>query len=285
MKAVGDGAADTLARGGDQRHLALQPSGHFPPHGFGVQRGEACFLPYPSLVEVIRSQPPFKRRLARRPFAIQHGEPRGVAVTPLDDHVLAKQPLVGEAEARRGAVGRRVEHVALPFITPVTELLEDVARQQVHRLGRKRRALQSGAVADVADLDNACIRPDLHQGCHADGASFGVHDREIVGVRKAFPARPSQAANPAASGNGPNGYVRPQSIVVADRLPHGRAVARGIELFNRAETAGQRHRPRPRRRRWIGDRQADRLAGGGVRFGFFGRHVRIAACGLRRKTC
>src|SRR5258708_6571708 len=62
-------------------------------------------------IEICRRQPRLIGRLDRRPLAIGHRKPRGVAVASLDDHVLAKRALVGEAEPQRGAFRRSVEIV------------------------------------------------------------------------------------------------------------------------------------------------------------------------------
>src|SRR2546426_12341269 len=49
------------------------------------------------------------------PLAIEHREPRRVPAPSLHDHVLAKGPLVGEAEAEGGRARARVQPVALPL--------------------------------------------------------------------------------------------------------------------------------------------------------------------------
>src|SRR5258708_3563998 len=103
----------------------------------GVERRQADALVL-FLVEILRRKPAFEGKLAAGPFAVEHGEPGGVAVAALDDHVLAKDAFEGESEPPRGAHRRGVERVAFPFVAPVAELVEDVAGHQV--LGFRRDA-------------------------------------------------------------------------------------------------------------------------------------------------
>src|SRR5579859_6273017 len=68
-----------------------------------VQGGEAEFLPALA-VEIVGRQPPLEVCLARRPFAVEHGEPGVVAIAAfLIDHVLAEGAFVDEPIAQRGA--------------------------------------------------------------------------------------------------------------------------------------------------------------------------------------
>jgi hypothetical protein len=64
----------------------------------------------------------------------------------LDHHVLAKDPLEGKS-------------------APVAQFLEDIARHQVHRLGRRWSALQPGRKHHVADLDDSVGRVHAHKAC------------------------------------------------------------------------------------------------------------------------
>src|SRR6185295_15019555 len=112
-------------------------------------RAELGFLP-PIPIEILRREPALERGLPRRPLAVEHGKPGGVAASALDDHVRAEQPLIGEAETLRRPARGGVEGVALPFVAAVTERLEGVARDQVLCLGAERRALQRRRVDDVA---------------------------------------------------------------------------------------------------------------------------------------
>src|SRR5262245_55287060 len=93
-------------------------------------------------VEILRRQPTLERRLACRPFAVEHRIIGGVAGAALDDHVLAEHALEHETVACRRAARRRVEGVAFPFVAAVAERLERVAGDEVLRLGAERRALQ-----------------------------------------------------------------------------------------------------------------------------------------------
>src|SRR5215471_9531743 len=96
------------------------------PHG--VQLAQAH--PLPALrVEILRHEPALEGNLARRPFAVEHGVIRRVAAAALADHVLPERAFVNEAVAQRRPARRVVEHVALPFVAPVAERLEGVARE------------------------------------------------------------------------------------------------------------------------------------------------------------
>src|SRR5215216_4382438 len=56
----------------------------------------------PVLVEILRRQPCLEVGTQRRPLMVQDGEPRCVAVVPLDDEVLVEGAFIEEAEAHRG---------------------------------------------------------------------------------------------------------------------------------------------------------------------------------------
>ena len=51
-------------------------------------------------IEILRRKPALERRLAGRPFGIEHGKPGGVAVAALVDLVLAEHAFEREAEAQ-----------------------------------------------------------------------------------------------------------------------------------------------------------------------------------------
>ena len=102
------------------------------------------------------------------------------ALTPLIVVLVgvAEPALVGEAEPGRGQPGGLVERVALPLVPAVAERVEDVVCQQVHRLGRARRALHRAGQHDAADLDHAVRRVDPHQRGDALGTAAAWADRE-----------------------------------------------------------------------------------------------------------
>src|SRR3569832_377024 len=106
-----------------------------------VELAEALDLPALG-VEILRIEPAFERRLARRPVAIEDREPGRVPVPPVADHVLAEDALELEAVAQRRAPRRRVERVAFPFVAPIAQFLDGVAREEVLRFGAEWRALQ-----------------------------------------------------------------------------------------------------------------------------------------------
>src|SRR5262245_11279765 len=70
-------------------------------------------------VEILRCEPTLERRLARRPFAVEHRIVGAIAAATLGDHVLAKHALEHETVARGRPARRRVEGVAFPFVAAV----------------------------------------------------------------------------------------------------------------------------------------------------------------------
>src|SRR5919106_3832818 len=131
-----------------------------------VQGAERDPLPA-FFVEVLGRQPALHVGAHRRPFPIQHREPRGVAIAPLDDHVLPESPLISEAEPPGRLLGGLVEVVALPFQPAIAELIEHAREHQEHRLRRQRRPLDRRRVPDLAGLDAAVGRHDVHIAGHA----------------------------------------------------------------------------------------------------------------------
>src|SRR5215204_6319764 len=77
--------------------------------------------PEPGGVEIRRVEPALESAPARRPFAVEHRIPGGVAVLALDHHVLAEHALEGEAEAAGGALRALVRVIALPLEAAVAE--------------------------------------------------------------------------------------------------------------------------------------------------------------------
>src|SRR3954447_22334766 len=78
-------------------------------------------LPLPSRrleirrVEIRRVEPALERAAQRRPVAVDHREPRRVAVVPARQRRLPEQPLILKAEAQRRGAARHVQRVALPL--------------------------------------------------------------------------------------------------------------------------------------------------------------------------
>src|SRR5262249_55992753 len=88
----------------------------------------------PSLcVEILRREPALEGNLARQPFGLEHGVIRRVAAAAFRDHVSAQNTLEHEAVAQCRPARRCVERVALPFIAPVPQRLESVARARILR--------------------------------------------------------------------------------------------------------------------------------------------------------
>ena len=74
--------------------------------------------------------------------------------------MLAKNPLECEAEALGGATRRRVERVALPLVAAIAELVEDITREQILRLGRASLEAKARSTDPLffAVIDNASGR-------------------------------------------------------------------------------------------------------------------------------
>src|SRR5215207_3563264 len=130
--------------------------------GRGIEGAEAEALS-PSGVEIRRVEPALESAPARRPFAVEHRIPGGVAVLALDHHVLAEHALEGEAEAAGGALRALVRVIALPLEAAVAELVEDMAGEEVDRLGRAPGLPEPRAEQEVAGLDHAVGRVESHQ--------------------------------------------------------------------------------------------------------------------------
>src|SRR6516162_683667 len=113
-------------------------------------------------IEICRVEPALECRLERWPFAVEDREPGGVAVATLVHRRLAEHAFVAEAQALRCGARGRVERIAFPLVAPIAQLVEDPAHQEVHRLGRRRGALQWRGVVDTADLDDPSRRVDPH---------------------------------------------------------------------------------------------------------------------------
>ncbi len=177
------------------RRLGRRPP--TPDRRSGAQVGQPPALAAVG-VEVLRRQPALERAARGRPLAVEQREPRGVAVAALDDHVLAERALVGEAEALGGPARARVGGVALPLQAAVAEVVEGVAREQVDRLGRGRRALQRGAEPHVADLDDRVARGDAQEALapRPPRRSSDPRSRRTAGPRSARRPRGTRAAPP-----------------------------------------------------------------------------------------
>src|SRR5258708_32354779 len=85
-----------------------------------------AFALFAGSVEICGIEPRFESGFAGGPFAVEHGEPCGIAVLALDHHVLAEDALVSEPEAQCGTARWRVIRVALPLIPAGSEVVDDV---------------------------------------------------------------------------------------------------------------------------------------------------------------
>src|SRR4026208_858746 len=117
----------------------------------------------PAFVEVGRRQPLLVGTPQRRPLAIEHREPRGVAIAPFVYDGLAENALEAEAQTFGGAAPRHIQAVALPFVAAIAELVENAAHHQEHRLRRQARALQQRREVQIADFDDAHCRLHPHE--------------------------------------------------------------------------------------------------------------------------
>src|SRR5580692_11330848 len=109
--------------------------------GMTKQPGAACSSAkrarFSAIVGIIHS--PSASRPRARPFAVRRNR-----------NCLAQDSLEGEAEALGGATRRRVQRVALPLVAAIAELIEQIAREQILRLGRAGRPLHRRGVHGVA---------------------------------------------------------------------------------------------------------------------------------------
>src|SRR6478735_10978714 len=131
------------------------------------------------VVEVLVVEPRVERCAHARPLAVGDREPVGVAVAALVDEGVAEPALPDEAEPERSATRRRVEAVALPLVTAVPEVVEDVTHQESLQLGGSAAALELATESDRSHLDRAHLRVDAHQPAEAGRpAGLGRDDRD-----------------------------------------------------------------------------------------------------------
>ena len=200
-------------------------------------------------VEVPGVEPGLEGGPRGRPFAVQQGVPGRVAARTLDDHVLARHALEGEAEPLRRPARADVGGIALPLDAPVAQVLEGVAQEEVDGLGRRGRALEAGPEPDVPDLQAAVGGLDAQVGDEPTRASAGrFDDRQEERVVRARPVLEPGAE--LAGGEGPVGQEAPEVGVGAGTL---RGREEGVGVRGRIDgdefdaTAGER--PPPRRTR------------------------------------
>src|ERR1041385_2892729 len=73
-------------------------------------------------VEVLRAEPRLEDVGNGRPLAIEHREPRRVAIAAFHDRGLPEHAFEREAEALRRRARRGIQRVALPFVSPIPQL-------------------------------------------------------------------------------------------------------------------------------------------------------------------
>src|SRR5260221_6046568 len=144
--------------------LVLSPSKDAP---------RVCSSPLPKLrhplplvacaIEIGGIEPALEGGFEARPLALDDREPRRVAAAALVDDRLAEDALEAEAEPRRRGARGRVERVAFPLVAAISQLVEDAAHHQIHRLGRGGGALQARAVVYAAPPDDAPGPGQSHQ--------------------------------------------------------------------------------------------------------------------------
>jgi hypothetical protein len=146
---------------------------------------------------------------------IQHRIPRRIAIAALHDHMLAEDALEREAKPLGRSLRWRIVRVALPFVAPIAELVEDVARKEILRLRRARRALQAERIENIADFDDPMGRLDAQEGLIAERlAAFLVDDREEQRVVRFRPGLDAGAKDLAIR-IGPIEEIVPDLIFVA----------------------------------------------------------------------
>lgn len=200
--------------------------------------------------------------MQRRPFPVDDRKPGCVAVAALDHIGLAEDPFELKPKPGRGGTRRRVQRVAFPLISAITEFVECAPHHQIHGLGRSRAPLQQRRVGEAADLDcpsarvDAQVAPDANRLATADIddrvdqrivlRGDGLHIGEIF-VEPV--ERPPRQIGP-----------HPPLAVEAVGRPEVSGVLFHIEEFEAAKPALHRCP----RRLWpsapVGDHWADRLA-------------------------
>lgn len=121
-------------------------------------------------IEVGRREPGIEGGAHRGPVVVGDRKPRRVAVSAIDDLMVAEDALEAKAKAFGGATRCGVESVALPLQAAVAQVIEGVAGEQVDRFGGRGGALQLRSEPDVADLDRAEGGLDPQVGSLAQGA-------------------------------------------------------------------------------------------------------------------
>ena len=137
--------------------LVIASSRHCFPRRRGHGRQSRTLLSL--FVEIRWLKPVLERVLQRGPLLVNHREPGRIAITASIDGGLSKNALKGKAQALSSGAGRAVECITFPFITAVAER-ESLLHHEIHRLRRRRSALEQRRVADVSHLNRAIRRID-----------------------------------------------------------------------------------------------------------------------------
>src|SRR5205807_2824604 len=101
----------------------------------------------------------FKVGPERRPVSVDDGEPGGIPVLPLHEHVLAKHAFRPEPQPPRRPLALFVRVIALPLHPPVAQVIKQRAQQQERRFCVDLGLLRQLAVPDVAQLGPPPLRP------------------------------------------------------------------------------------------------------------------------------
>src|SRR5581483_5308055 len=88
------------------------------------------------LIEVGRLEPGFKCGAHGGPLSSGNRMPGGVATASLVDDRIPEYSLERKAITRGRRAGGRIQSVAFPFVAPISQLIECVSPQKIHRLGR-----------------------------------------------------------------------------------------------------------------------------------------------------
>ena len=169
---------------------ALLCDGRHHPFPFGIEAESGNLLP-PFCIEIIRLEASARRPPCGAGHSLSSIANQAVSrLRPLTIMCWRKMPSKVKPKRSAARRRRRVEGIALPFVAAIAELVEDMAREQILRLGRAGRALHRRRIKDVADLDHAIGRIDAQKGLVADRSPRGVvDDGEEQRIGRAAPWR------------------------------------------------------------------------------------------------
>src|SRR6056297_1267191 len=200
----GDGASEFAQSGLARRHKG---------------RGEVAQpMPLQAVcIEIGGVEPCVIGRAQRGPVAVDHREPRGIAIAPFHDCGLTKDTLEHETEAPGSAARRGIERVAFPLEAAIARI-ERPMHHQVYGVGRDTGALQCGGHGDEPHLDRACAGIDPQKGRNPGcRAARAIPDRIEQGVITGGSARQPRAKI-RERGKRTDRHVIPDRIMALERV-------------------------------------------------------------------